>query len=255
MTQLSDSERAAVAVVKCLVSISPLIEARRPLPWRPKERNPQRVIKAATEAIGHLREDFAQLEQCRGAARRELLESRKTMLAAGVRQPPVDALGITGMFALDVACEKITEAVEVVEQIVAVADLPNVQSSNNRILFRADQLPDYKAKEWKRFLPLLEVEARDAAAAKPEQGEGNGGAVDHQHLSQPAMIVNNYHNHSVKILGNVQGSNVAADGSSIAGSSASYNNIAVKLFLNLKSGLATLFTWIWRFIGWLWAWL
>ena len=78
--------------------------------------------------------------------------------------------------------------------------------------------------------------------------------VDHRGVPQPVTVVN-YHDKSVNIRGNVQGSNVAVAGSNIAGSSASNNNAAVKFRFSFGSGLATLFNWIRRFIVWLWAWL
>ena len=70
----------------------------------------------------------------------------------------------------------------------------------------------------------MEASASMSPAAKTGESEGNGVTGDHQDFAQAPMIVTHFHDNSVNIHGNVQGSNVAAGGSNILGSSASYNN-------------------------------
>jgi hypothetical protein len=170
---MTDSERAALAVANYLAKLRPLIEARTPLPWRPDERDPQRVVQAAKAVVGPLREAFQLFEKYRGAARSQLLEARRQQILNHLppRPSPVTAFGITRMFHLDIACKIIEAAVENVELIAKVADSPESQSHDDLALHLADGLPDISGKKWERFLVHLEVEARDAAG-KAQAGNG-----------------------------------------------------------------------------------
>jgi len=88
-----------------------------------------------------------------------------------------------------------------------------------------------------RLLALVRKEhalAIDKTAAKPDatkpttkphHGDGNGGPVDQQEVPREARItIHNYHDHSISIQGDLQGSNVATGGAKITGSSAGYNS-------------------------------
>ena len=123
-----------------------------------------------------LLESFSRLQNCQSAAIDELLAARKRMLDRGVsvRQEPVIALGTSGRFALDIACEKVKRAVGIVETALEITHDPG------RVVEYIGWLEDSTTPDWTAFCHHLEMEARDATGVLAPAGDGEATATPAQ---------------------------------------------------------------------------
>ena len=178
MTETSIGQ-AVVAVGACLIHLRRLVDAcKPPAPWLNVSPDPQQATAVFREVGPRLMKSFSQLQACKSDALRELLKVRNRLTTRGVtvRQEPVIALGTSGRFALDIACEKIEEYVGFLETTISEASV----ADPDWIVKLIGLLEDTTTKEWTAFLQRLELEVRDTTAVLAGPSHvGKPEAVDH----------------------------------------------------------------------------
>lgn len=165
----SSLKQAVAAVGACLIQIRQLVDARKPYPaWSQNPPDPQRVADALQDIGPQLLESFSRLQDCQPSAIDELLAARKRMLGRGgsVPRESVIALGTSGRFALDIACEKVKRAVSIVEMASEIAHDPGL------LVEHIGWLEDSTTPDWTAFCHQLEMEARDTTGVLAPVGDG-----------------------------------------------------------------------------------
>jgi hypothetical protein len=166
----SSLKQAVVAVGACLIQIRQLVDARKPSPaWSQNPRDQQRVEHALREIGPQLLESYSRLLDCQPGATGELLAARKRMLdRGGSPKEPVIALGTSGRFALDIACEKIKRAVDIMEMAIDLSHNPDL------LVEYIGWIEDSTTPDWTAFCHRLEMEMRDTTAVLAPAGDGVG---------------------------------------------------------------------------------